>query len=472
MSRLRPRLSQRIRLALLMAVAVAVLGGANRLYFETRFLDELETELEWRGLGLARYLAAESVDLVMLHDRIGLQRLLDNAEQTTPDFAYAFLLDPSNRVLAHTFDGGFPDEIADLNRFREPRGHSIERIEVFGETFRDFAVPLHSSALGVLRVGVRDRRILDRIAAVRRELLLLMFGAMLVAAGGAFLLTSIGLRPLDRIAAALERFEPGRHREAIELDRNDEIGDLARKINEVTARLHEAHRHLVRTERMASVGVMASGVAHEINNPITGIQNCVRRIRARPADAAQVEEYAEVMLAATEHIAGVVRGLLDFSRGGEPRRAEVDLRTVLDKALDLAGHRLEKRGVEIARTQPDRPVRTLGDDGRLTQVVVNLLLNAVDAMPEGGQVELRLSREGSDAVLRISDEGAGIPSEQLDRVFEPFFTTKQVGEGTGLGLAVSHGIVTDHGGSIGLQSVVGAGTVVTVRLPTAGGRDA
>ena len=448
-----------------MALAVMALGLVNRVYFETRFLRELENELEWRGLGVAGQLAYEAVDLVLYHDFVGLRRLLLSARDSTPDFAYAFVLDPRGNVLAHTFEGSFPTALRFLNRQRGPDETSVQRIEVLGATYRDIGTPLHGGEVGVLRLGVSDARLLARVTVIRHELWIILLTAMVLSSLGAYVLTFVALKPVASIARSLQRFVPGRHREEIPVAAHDEIGELTTEVNEVTHRLDETYRRLAHTEKMVSVGIMASGIAHEINNPLTGIQNCLRRIQAEPSDAEQTSEYVGVMLKATVHIEAVVRGLLDFSRTSASRTVPLDLRQVVSRALELANLRLNNRRVELRREEPSEAVMVLGDPVQLTQVVINLVLNARDAMPDGGELLLRVVPEADAVVLQVHDHGIGIPPELLPRVFDPFFTTKDVGQGTGLGLAVTHGIVTDHHGTIDIKSVVGEGTEVSVRLP-------
>ncbi|MBI5511126.1 MAG: hypothetical protein HY903_20380 [Deltaproteobacteria bacterium] len=463
----RSGLSLRARFALLMVAAVAGLGFANRLYTETRVLAEMESELEWRALSLARLAADECVDVLLHADALRLKKLLDSIRNASPDFAYAFVLDPKDRVLGHSFDGELPDALRFLNRHRAATGYHVERLAIFGQTYRDFALPLAAGELGVLRLGVRDERLLDRVAAIRRELLVLLFTVMLAAAGAAYVFTTYSLRPIKTIGAVLERFEPGRRREAIALNRKDELGHLAAQVDAVTLRLHETYRQMSRTEKMAAVGVMAAGVAHEINNPVTGIQNCLRRIQQNPGDAAQTTEYVAVMLQATLHIESVVRGLLEYSRTSVHQKAAVDLRTIVSRAVDLATLRLQKQKVELTRNEPPSPVMIVGDSAQLAQVVINVLLNAIDAMPGGGALQISVVANKATAILRIKDSGTGIADADLPHVFDPFFTTKEAGKGTGLGLAVSHRIVLDHGGGIEIDSAPGSGTEVTVRLPLA-----
>lgn len=464
-ARWRPRLTLRVRFALLMAIAVAILGGVNRLYLDTRILNELENELELRALSFARYLGAESVNLVLRQDLVGLHNLLTEARASGSDVEYAFIMDPADKVLVHTFESDFPDQLRVLNRYRERDGYQVRHIEIFGERFRDFALPLYHGDLGVLRLGVRDGRILARVTSVRRELTLLLFAVMALSASAAYLLTYFGLRPLAAITGAMERFDPGRHCETIVPRRDDEVGDLATKVNLVTARLHSSHQQMRQTEKMVAAGLMASGIAHEINNPISGLLNCLRRIQAKPEDVRQINEYTTLMLDAAKHIETVVRGLLDFSRTTPKQMRVIDLRDVVTKALSLSAFRLHKNQIELQRTTPEEPVWVRGDEAQLVQVIVNVALNAIDAMPTGGVLRVVLDRKDDEVLLGIRDNGAGIAAQHLARVFEPFFTTKGAGKGTGLGLAVTQGIVIDHQGRVDIASSPGAGTEVKIHLP-------
>jgi len=464
-ARWRPRLTLRVRFALMMVMAVTLIGGVHRFYLDTRILSELEGELELRTLSFAHHLCAESLSLILNHDVVALDKLLNDAQNTYSDIAYVFILDPRDKVLGHTFESDFPEQLKVLNRYREPDGHQVRRVEIFGEEFRDLAVPVYRGQLGVLRIGVRDRRILSRVTSTRRDLNLLVFAVLALSATMAYLWTDFSLRPLAAITSALERFEPGRHHEKIVPRRDDEIGDLARKINMMTARLHDSHERMMQTEKMVAAGLMASGIAHEINNPISGLQNCLRRIQARPDDVEQIREYTALMLHATEHVEAVVQSLLNFSRSAPKQVDVIDLREVVQQALSLSEFRLGKNRIDLQQATPAAPVWVRGDERQLIQVVVNVVLNAIDAMPAGGVLRVAVEREDGSVALNVRDNGVGIPREHLSRVFEPFFTTKDIGKGTGLGLAVTQGIVLDHDGRISMDSRPGSGTEVKILLP-------
>ena len=467
--RRRLRLTLGVRLALIIAALVATMGVANTVYLETRVFSQMEDELEHRWLLMARYLAGESVDFVLYQDRLRLEELLGKARAVDPDFTYCFVLDPAHRVLAHTFSGDFPDALRTINvppsSGAGPPGDRILRIDLFGQRYRDFAVPIHRGDLGTLRLGIRDRTITERLDDIRRGLLLVVLPAVVLGGLVAFGVARMLRRRLHPITDTLARFEPGRHREPIPVTRDDELGDVAREVNAITERLHDAQKSLLRSEKLASIGTMASGIAHEINNPITGLQNCLARVQAAPDNVEQTREYAGLMVETVHHLDETVRRLLEFARSSTVRHERVDLGDVVRRAIGLVAFQLSRDRVDIALRVPESPVCVDGDDNRLMQLVVNLALNALDAMPEGGALTVALTSEGHTVALRVRDTGVGMAPDVVDRIFDPFFTTKDAGKGTGLGLAVAHRVVHDHGGDVRVSSRPGGGSEFVVELP-------
>src|SRR4051812_35869608 len=244
------------------------------------------------------------------------------------------------------------------------------------------------------------------------------------------------------------------------------------------AALYRAQRErldrLYRAERLAAVGQLAAGVAHEIRNPLTAIRSTMQYLLRGLDPGEPKHQLVEDLLSEVDRINGTVGGLLSLSRTGEIRRVEIDLQEPLGKAVQLVQARAAEEDVSIESDFAGRELRVLGDPGSLQQVFLNLLLNAVQSMPGGGRISVSAApwpaRRGSDtfddprwAEVRIADTGPGIPPEQLRRVFDPFYTTKR--DGTGLGLAICHGIVEQHEGEIRVDSEAGSGTTVSVRLP-------
>ncbi len=259
---------------------------------------------------------------------------------------------------------------------------------------------------------------------------------------------------------------------AIHYENEPAILTFARDVTErrrIEARLAQA-------DRMASIGTLSAGVAHEINNPLTYVMGNLdildRRLSARTSGGEGMADILPLLRDAREgcdRMRSIVRDLRTFSRSETEERSPLDLRLVIDGAIKLAQHEIKHRARLVREVGEVSPV--FGDQTRLTQVVLNLLINAAQAMPEGHRdehtirVALRPQPEANAMQILVHDDGAGIPPEAIDRVFEPFFTTKPVGVGTGLGLSICRGIVQAHGGSIDVESVLGHGATFRVTLP-------
>jgi hypothetical protein len=219
---------------------------------------------------------------------------------------------------------------------------------------------------------------------------------------------------------------------------------------------------------MASIGLLAAGVAHEVNTPLTGISSFTQMLLegADPEDPRT--RLLEKIERQTFRAAKIVNGLLNLSRppsasGGDI--APVDLNTIINDVLSLLEHQFSLHHVKVRRELCAEPVVVLGMEHKLQQVFLNLLLNARDAMPKGGWLTLRTRRADGVSVAEVLDTGSGVPSEYLGRIYDPFFTTKSMGQGTGLGLSITYGIVREHGGRIDCESAAGQGTRFTLQFP-------
>ena len=223
------------------------------------------------------------------------------------------------------------------------------------------------------------------------------------------------------------------------------------------------------SEKMASIGLLAAGVAHEVNTPLTGISSFTQML----LDGADPNDPRTVLLEKIERqtfrAAKIVNGLLNLSRPGTSsnERIEVDLNAVVTDVFSLLEHQFEVGRIKVRRELASAPVRVLGIEHQLQQVFLNLFLNARDAMPRGGWLSVATRVDGDRVVAEIADTGSGIPAEQLVRIYDPFFTTKAIGRGTGLGLSITYGIVREHDGTINCDSAVGQGTRFTLALPLA-----
>jgi len=230
----------------------------------------------------------------------------------------------------------------------------------------------------------------------------------------------------------------------------------------------QLQQQLLTSEKLASIGLLSAGVAHEINTPLTGISSYIQMLQKRLTDThyAQILEKVE---AQTDRVARIIKNLLAFARSpSEASFQRVDLKSSLEEILSLIDYKLKTMNIRLVlELAPVPPIYAQGE--RLQQVFINIILNALDAMPGGGELRIALSAEDGTEVVRISDTGTGIRPEHRSRIFDPFFTTKGVGKGTGLGLSISYAIVKEHDGRIDVQSEVGRGSTFIITLPI--GRD-
>lgn len=241
---------------------------------------------------------------------------------------------------------------------------------------------------------------------------------------------------------------------------------LERKVAERTRELEQARDRLLQSEKLSSLGKMAAGIAHEINNPLTSILLNAHLIEERLPKNSRHRENLALVIGETERCSTIVKGMLEFARQTVPNMRPVDLNSAVEKTLLIMESQLLVRQVRV-ETRLDRSLpRVPADEGKLRQVFANIILNAADAMPGGGRLEIdtRLDAERRRAEVSFQDTGGGIPKELLGRIFDPFFSTKGT-KGTGLGLAISYGIVQQHGGSITASSEEGKGTAFTITLP-------
>jgi two-component system NtrC family sensor kinase len=244
-----------------------------------------------------------------------------------------------------------------------------------------------------------------------------------------------------------------------------------RAAEEERGRLQEQLRH---ADRLATIGQLSAGVAHELNEPLASALGFAQLCRKHKDLAPQVATDLDRIIAATLHAREIIKKLMLFARERPPAREKVSLNRVVEEGLLFLESRARKGGIEMHRFLAPGLPEILADPNQLHQVLVNLVVNAMQAMPRGGPLTIETSVEGSEVILAVEDEGVGMDPDVVQRIFEPFFTTKDVGVGTGLGLSVVHGIVTAHGGSIRVRSEPGAGSRFEVHLPIdhAGGQAA
>ncbi|MBZ4397887.1 HAMP domain-containing sensor histidine kinase [Myxococcus sp. MISCRS1] len=302
--------------------------------------------------------------------------------------------------------------------------------------------------------------------------------------------------PVDQLVQLAERFGHGDLSARVRLPpqrRGDELTTLANAMNRMGEQLEEtrsrlsaetaarlsAVEHLRHADRLTTVGKLASGVAHELGTPLNVVMGRAKMISSGEAEGEEVGESARIISQQAQHMTRIIRQLLDFARRRAPHRAPEDVRELVSRSLSLLKPMAAKKSITLVEDIPPG-VTVEADGGQVQQVLTNLVMNALQAMNQPGTVRVHAAHsrttppqdvggpEGSYVRVDVEDEGSGIAPDVLAHVFEPFFTTKDVGEGTGLGLSVSYGLVRDHGGWIAVRSELGRGSCFSIYLPSGG----
>jgi signal transduction histidine kinase len=366
--------------------------------------------------------------------------------------------------------------------------------------FFAMAIPLHNTPpdnpnrqvvafLGLVRdCGYIDQEV---AATAQRMIPVLLLGVLAFGVVIYFLLMSSVVNPLRRLVDAIDAVAKGDLSRAVLPEREDEVGSLANRFNAMTNYLREARQEEARanaarlaletrlrhSEKLATMGQMAAEIAHEVGTPLNVIGGRARSLAKRASDPAEVQKNSEIITTQVDRITKIIRQVLDFSRKSRPTLTQVDVASMVKEALGFMQETLRRRKITSdLRTEPNLP-SIPGDPDEIQQVCLNLLMNAAHAMPDGGHLAvlvdrvirrkegLALSQPSQFLLLQISDTGAGVPPADREKIFEAFYTTKDTGEGTGLGLAVSKGIVKDHDGWIEVDGRPGGGAVFRVFLP-------
>jgi signal transduction histidine kinase len=475
------------KLTLVFLVAVMLLTGVSSYVTVQRAFDRFESQHHKDAQARANRLTQEALQA---HQRSG-------EEGVEQFFEYVEALDGGVRwwrLQRRAYLGTAPQiPAADLERLLSGNMFTTITRDEYGRRYLHTYCPI---SLGDERDGALEfTASLQEIDERTKETIvfsLLMIGGMALL--GTMLVLVVGVRwvarPLDRLIEKTERIGRGDFGGPLPVNGTDELNRLSAAVNSMCQQLSQqqetirtqtseriaALEQLRHADRLKTVGRLAAGIAHEMGTPLNVISGRAELIAGNKLDEAGVLDSAAAIKTEADRMTKIIRQLLDFARRRTPHRAVVDLRNVVQDAVNLLHTLAEKKSVDLQMFGGDDCSAYI-DAGQIQQVITNLAINSIQSMPEGGAVSIRLeTREQTPpgqpmadptcyrAVI-VEDEGVGIPAEDLDQVFVPFFTTKDVGEGTGLGLSIAFGIVQEHGGWIDVESKVGRGSRFTVYLP-------
>ena len=471
--RRRPRIRLWIKLAVFGAIGV-IITHAVHLTIGNRVAGRALTHSqETLGRSVARLVADEAADAVLVDDLLALQSLTRRAVAGR-GVAYCFIV-RNGRALASSFPDTVPGALVDARR----PGDTAPFVVVSRHTrYLDLAEPILDGSAGVVRIGVDLGVVRSTSRQVSRLLGALAVAVIVAGVVAAFVVGRAIAGPVAELVSAADHFDPSGDERIVEPRSRDEIGELAERFNRMMARLRIAHQQQTRarqkeaeTERMAALGSLVAGVAHEVNNPLSGMKNCLRRLqRDDSLSPPKRQEYLELMEEGLERIEDAMRQLLDYARPRPLKLEDVSVRDVVHEGTSLLRPSLARRRIEL-RVDEAAGARVLADRKQVPQALLNLLLNAAYVTPDGGEIRVRVRQRPGLCGIAVEDDGPGIAPEARDHVLDPFFSTKPEGEGTGLGLSVTKSIIEAHGGELTMEFPE-RGTTATLWLQAASGEAA
>jgi len=425
-----------------------------------------------------------------------LSSLLANIKAQS--LADLLILDKNHKVIATTLappEDGF-GSLEEASQGSSSDGQSTTYdIQLYRREFQVTYTPFKARGqlLGWLGVVLPSSYVVAAEATSRNTFsLIFTLGTVGVIVIGLLLSQSIA-QPILKLRSMTQAVAAGNLDESSGLIRTDEIGDLAEAFDVMTLRLRErtqeaarlyaeavqrnkelaeineqlrsTQMQLVQSEKLAAIGQLTAGIVHDVKNPLTVVKGMAELLLSEGNIPEDIREEITLIRDSSQKANVILTDLLTFARQSRPEMEERDMRETVEAALRLTAYPLRKAHIEVSKDLPNQAVMMTYDNQQIEQVLVNLVNNAVHAMGDGGKLRINLSQADGAVAIALEDTGIGIPPENLRRIFDPFFTTKPEGEGTGLGLSVSYGIISNHSGHIEVQSKVGEGTTFTILLP-------
>jgi signal transduction histidine kinase len=454
-------------------LVVSVIAIFIIFYFPSRHQKQAFRGLEAKAKSLAEMLSYNISPGLEFEDLESVEEAIEGAKQNK-DLAYIVIYDSKDQVFA-SYNFEKSNVVLEKKKVTEAESFIyLGMLNVFAPVFSP------EKKIGYLAMGISLSDLEREVAYNRRITFLVSFLIIIFGIFIANYLSNVLSGPILKLTDAVRRLSQGDTEVKVETQTEDEIGILANAFNQMIVDLNKSREQLIQQEKLASVGQLAAGVAHELNNPLVGIlgysQFALEKISKKPLrdlttdDIRTYSQHLKDIGDQAKRCKIIVQNLLKFAQSSTKVAFQpLDLNSVLMDTLAFTRHQMEMNRVELITNLADWLPKVMGNPNQLQQVFTNIILNAIQAMPQGG--ELRVSTEMIDEKtqkmiqITFSDIGCGIPEENLDKVFEPFFTTKKVGQGTGLGLSVSYGILKDHGGNIEVESTEGRGATFTIILP-------
>jgi signal transduction histidine kinase len=458
----------RTKIILLTTSVVITVGLLMILAIRGTIINAFRGELEKKAISIAGNLSDRIADFIPLEDRFQTRQAFNQVLKQESDLEYIFVTDEKGYIFAHTFDGSPPVDILSWNPVGE-RQLNVQLLDTEKGYIRDVGVRVFNSTKSELHIGIREDSLRDTLTSMRNITVPIIGLVMLLGIVASVLLSRLVSEPLNKFVEFTRVLGRGEFGKRVEVKSSDEIGDLAESFNRlsmelktVKEKMEEAYTytHLLQAEKLSSIGQISAGLAHELKNPLAALKMLFQAYKDQPD---MTKEDAEVITGEIEKIDNILTRFLGFVKEKSANFTDVNLNSLIDRVLSLATFDIESRNIRIQKDMLETLPPVSADWALLEQVFLNLVLNAIEAMPEGGEIRISGKTDENFVEVMVWDRGSGIPEEVKKKILDPFFTTKETG--TGLGLSIAYNIVRTHGGRLYFSSSEKMGTVFTVRLP-------
>ncbi len=425
----------------------------------------MREELTREGESIAKNLSDRIADPILLDDFYKVQEAINDVMEKEKDIEYIFVTGKNGQIFTHTFKNGYPSDMLQWNNFKINETSSIQLLDTEKGFIRDIGVRIFGGMNPEVHIGMKENRIMQTISRMRNIIIALTITVILIGSALSCSLSRFITKPLYKLMDFTHGLSRGEFGKQIEIKTADEVGDLAQTFNnlslqlqEYRTKMEESYKQMLKTEKLTALGRLSAGLAHEIRNPLTSIKVLFQTFKDNPS---LTKEDMKIVLSAAEQMDDLLTRFLRFARGDEFNVSDVYINAVIKQVMNLVQFQIKKQSINVIYNLTKLPP-IKADRVMIEQALLNLVLNAVESMPDGGELTVSSKAQNGYAFVSIGDTGAGIPEDIKDKIFDPFFTTK--GDGTGLGLSIVYNIASLHNGEISFKSN-GKGTTFTLKVP-------
>ncbi len=454
-----------IKIALLNVFIVVSLGILIGFAIRGVVISSMRTELTRQGESMARNLSDRIADSILLDDLYKVHEAIKDVLEKEKDVEYIFVTDKNGEIFTHTFNNGYPPDLLKWNSFGIDKLSSIQLLATEKGLIRDVGVRIFGGMNPELHIGIREERIRQTLNRIRNLIITLTIVVTMVGSVLAFSLSRLTTKPLYALMEFTHDLSRGEFGRKIDIKSKDEVGELSMTFNNLSyeldlyrKKMEGSYKQMLRTEKLTALGRLSAGLAHEIRNPLTSIKVLFQAFKDNPS---LTKEDMNVVLSAAEQMDDLLTRFLRFARSDEFNLSNVYINSLIKQVINLARFQIKNQSINVNLDLKKLPP-VKADRAMIQQAILNLVLNAIESMPDGGALIVSSKPGNGHAVVAVQDAGGGIPEDIKDKIFDPFFTTKS--DGTGLGLSIVYNIASLHNGEISFESN-GRGTTFNLKIP-------